>query len=211
MKKLYTYSLFPLLLCLSACVTTDIQYTPPAEYPKANIEKIINKPKSTVWKTLLKNLSQDFFVINTIEKESGIISLSYSGTAEKYVDCGVINSYVKNLAGERRYIFNVATPYQKYELEPLLIMERSSNLSERINILVQEEAKGKTKVSVNVRYVLLIKASGQKLFAGSNWEPRNVSFSNTYSFNSNGKETKNNGSTCVANGILENEILNLAK
>ena len=54
----------------------------------------VNKSKEEVWKELIPQIGKNFFVINNLDKESGIINISYSGDPERYIDCGEIYSYL---------------------------------------------------------------------------------------------------------------------
>lgn len=211
MKKILLLSL--LGIGLSGCVTTEFNYVPPSDYPKINTIKTFDKNKKEVWTSLVEALSNNFFVINNIDQESGFINISYSGKADDYVDCGVISSYVKNLRGERYYEFYVATPNSIYEKTPTHKVKHSSNLSGRINLFVSEDG-GKTTVSINVKYIVTIDSVSEILkfnYYTNNLIPHYSTETNVYSFNSNGKDMKNDGSMCLATGLLEKEILNFIK
>ena len=69
-----------------------LQYFPPQTNPTLNNEVTINKSKEDVWKYLIPMLGKQFYVINNLDKNSGIINVSYGGDPEKYVDCGRIYS-----------------------------------------------------------------------------------------------------------------------
>ncbi|UUZ73433.1 hypothetical protein LP415_09480 [Polaromonas sp. P1(28)-8] len=72
--------------------------------PGSNV-KILNRPREAVWTAAVPELGKRFFVINNLDKASGLINISYSGDPEKYIDCGRITSFVKNAKGERTYEF----------------------------------------------------------------------------------------------------------
>jgi hypothetical protein len=78
--------------------------------------KLIQKPRDAVWAASVPALSKQFFVINNLDKSSGLINISYSGDPEKYIDCGRITSFVKNAQGERTYDFAGAKAQQNYEI-----------------------------------------------------------------------------------------------
>ena len=80
-----------------------LDYVRPIVQPGASSNsKVIDKPRDAVWNASVPALGRQFFVINNLDKSSGLINVSYSGDPEKYVDCGQVSSYVKNLQGEAR-------------------------------------------------------------------------------------------------------------
>jgi len=96
--------IFLVIMPMAGC-SSKFKYTPPTTQPVLNNSIVVNKSKDEVWKEIVPALGGAFFVINNLDKESGLINISYRGAPEKYVDCGHIHSYVKNLAGERTYDF----------------------------------------------------------------------------------------------------------
>jgi len=88
MKKL-------VLASLSLCVLAfgcagRLEYRPPNSIAPQQNSVEINKSKDAVWKIIVPAIGKNFFVINNLDKESGIINISYSGDPERYVDCGYI-------------------------------------------------------------------------------------------------------------------------
>src|SRR5262249_7083662 len=101
-------------LLLSAC-GSSLQYTAPNEIaPQAN-SKTVAKTKDQVWSALVSGLSAQFFVINNIDKESGLINITYSGDPELYIDCGTIASTPRGV-GTKNSIFPGARRFQVYEV-----------------------------------------------------------------------------------------------
>jgi len=89
----------------------DFKYTRPASKPTLSNSVLVKKSKDEVWKEIVPALGRKFFVINNLDRDSGIINISYTGDPERYVDCGRICSYVKNLRGERVYDFPASKGY----------------------------------------------------------------------------------------------------
>ena len=56
----------------------------------------IDLSKDALWAKMIPALGKEFFVINNLDKASGLINISYSGDPERYVDCGIITSQVSN-------------------------------------------------------------------------------------------------------------------
>jgi len=195
-----------LSVLLFAGCAGKIEYIKPAQTYKTNNLLTINKPMSEVWKSTIPSLGGSFFVINNLDKESGFINVSYSGNPEKYIDCGVIDSYVKNARGERRYRFPAASAYKEYESlhngQNLFFHKRKMNLEGRINLIFQELSQSSTLVTVNTKYVVT------KDITISNPQGQSRQLNDSVSFNTNGSAMFSQGeTTCHATGALEREVL----
>jgi len=191
------------------------------DYLRPNIQntqstnfKIIDKPRDVVWSSGVPELGKQFFVINNLDKSSGLINISYSGDPEKYVDCGRIVSYVKNARGERTYDFSGAKANQSYEVmngNGLFRIERKMSVEGRVNLIFEEMNPTQTKVTANTRYVV---QRNQTVISAANNFPQSAS--DTISFNSNGSSsfaanTDGRATECLATGTLEKEILSAIK
>ena len=145
-------------LLLASCAG-KVEYIRPTalSIPGANT-KIIDRPRDAVWNAAVPELGKQFFIINNLDKSSGLINISYSGDPEKYIDCGRITSYVKNARGERTYDFAGATAQQNYEImEPgvgLFLIDRRMALEGRVNLVFQEVNSSQTRVTANTRYLV---------------------------------------------------------
>jgi hypothetical protein len=188
-----------------------LEYIRPIGMPTLNNSVVINKSKDELWKQIVPMLGKQFFVINNLDKDSGIINISYSGDPEKYIDCGRLNSYVKNARGERTYNFPASKAYQEYEVMDmergggLFFVSRKMNLEGRMNIIVEEIDVNRSRVTTNTRYVLT------KTLIVRNVQGYSNTFTDSISFNS-GQEGTFPGSlgiTCQATGRLEEEVLSL--
>ena len=82
--------LVAILLSVAACAG-KIDYVRPTSQlaPAANV-KTIDRPREAVWNTSVPELSKQFFVINNLDKSSGLMNISYTGDPERYIDCGRI-------------------------------------------------------------------------------------------------------------------------
>lgn len=209
MKKIII--LFILSALLSSCAG-KIEYTRPSGKPVLNNSRVFNMETDELWRKLVPELGKQFFVINNLDKSSGIINISYGGDPQKYIDCGYINSYVKNARGERNYYFPASKAFQEYELmqNGLYLVSRKMNLEGRINIIVETISSNKSRVTVNTKYIVTKNIS----VSDNNRRILNTA-TDTISFNS-GQESsfpsaQTQPTTCQANGELENEILSLLK
>lgn len=206
MKKLISF-LF-IIIIVSSCAH-KFQYTQPKMNYNVIKSKTVNMSKDQVWKKIISKLSETFFVINNIDKESGLINISYSGDPQKYVDCGEIYSYIENLRGKRTYQFPASSAHQEYEIweDQLMPVKRNMSLEGRINIVVQEIEPEKTQVSVNSKYIITkefsVYRTDYNTYQGF-WQKS----SETFSFNTGGKGTQSS-IECICNGELEKSILDL--
>lgn len=173
--------------------------------------KLVQKSRDAVWATSVPALSKQFFVINNLDKSSGLINLSYSGDPEKYIDCGRITSYVKNAQGERTYDFAGAKAQQNYEIMipgvGLFFLDRRMSLEGRVNLIFEEVDATTTRVTANTRYVV---TRTQIVRAAAGGFPQTLTEST--SFNSGGSapfpaNQKGVFTECAARGILEQEVL----
>ncbi len=199
-------------LSVVSCLSGKVDYSPPSQYPLKEKSVVIEKPKDVVWKTIMANISNSFFVINNLDKESGFINISYTGPPCNYVDCGWIDSEVNNAKGRRTYSFAGCIEYKQYEVANpqtnfLGVVNRNMKLEGRINILVQEEESSKTRVSTNVRYLVTKSLTVQSLT--NNFRD---SMNDTINFDSNGQATFPGGVTtiCRPNHKLEEDVLKMA-
>jgi hypothetical protein len=170
----------------------------------------VEASKDNVWDSLIPRLGREFYVINNLDKDSGLINVSYSGDPREFVDCGRIRSYVQNARGERTYDFAAASPNETYEImeNGLYFVNRKMSLEGRVNIIVQATAPQKTLVTANTRYVMTKSVQIEGAAGGYK------SLSDTISFNSGGRATfpgAGQSTTCVATGKLERDILKLVK
>lgn len=139
---LLTSSLLAALL--TACATGS--YTPPvASVEMKQHERIVNKPFDETWTSLVDYASRAFFSIDTFEKASGLMTLSF-GSSEpwRYIDCGQFKAQAASKV--------IDMPYVKYVTE-----RRQGKLDGRMNILVKPVGAN-TLVRVNARYIYIVPA-----------------------------------------------------
>lgn len=197
---------------VAGCVKVDYIRPTAQPTPSANV-KLINKPRELVWNASVPELSKRFFVINNLDKSSGLINVSYTGDPEKYIDCGQITLYV----GERTYDFAGAKAQQSYQVIgpglDLISIERKMSLDGRANLIFEEIGPSQTRVTAHARYIV------QRHMTSLN-TTNNISHSRSdnVSFNSGGSSSFPAASSsdsraleCVATGELEREILSAIK
>ena len=136
----YDVSLLAIVF-LSACAGKVDYVRPSAKADASANVKVIDKPREAIWNASVPALSKQFFVINNLDKSSGLINVSYNGDPEKYIDCGRITSFVKNARGERTYDFAGASAQQAYEVmnpQGLFAINRTMTLDGRVNLVFEE-------------------------------------------------------------------------
>lgn len=209
MKNLLIIGLL-ISICGCSIVKGNINYSRPGEYSDTKNEMVYDSGKDVIWKALIPELGKSFFVINNIDKESGLINVSYSGDPEKYVDCGHVDLWVENLSGKRTYSFSGSRGYVEYENANngrIYHLKRKMTLDGRINIIVRDIDKDKTSVMVNTKYIVNLAISA---YDGAG----NYIGKKEHSIGFNTGERKGFSTLrteCVANGNLENSILSLIK
>lgn len=151
-------SITPALLALSlaACANSTVRYDPPDPIPVTTSAEI-NEPFDAVWNKLVRSLSEDFFVINNVEKDSKIINVSFStNTPDRFISCGYFDRTFTNARGKQAYYYSAANS-AKYTAtdnkNDLVTVIRTTNLEGRTNIVVTPSDKGSTSVIVNTKYV----------------------------------------------------------
>lgn len=135
----------------------NFDYIRPTHQDRTSNSVMINLPKDIVWNAAIPKLGSQFFIINNLDKSSGLINLSYSGDPEKYVDCGRIISYVSNLRGGRTYDFQASKAAQRFEVMrygKLFNVDSRMGLEGRVNLIFEELEPNKTRVTANTKYVL---------------------------------------------------------
>lgn len=203
------------LLVLTACAGKVDYVRPTTQIAPGSNVRIIERPRDAVWSASVPELGKQFFVINNIDKASGLMNLSYTGDPERYVDCGRITSYVQNARGERTYDFAGAKAQQSYEImDPgagLFLIDRRMSLEGRVNLIFEEVGPNSTRITANTRYV--VNRTQIRRNAANNFPQTST---DTVSFNSGSgasfpANTSGRAAECVSTGGLEREILSAIK
>jgi hypothetical protein len=188
-----------------ACATGKFTRISPTQPVKVSNIIQVPLPKEQAWSRLISGLAGSFFAINNLDKQSGFVNISYTGDPEQFVDGGELIFTVSNLRGNRKYQFPASRAHAQYEevvSGVLCGIERQLDLDGRVNILVEEIDSTSSKVTVNVRYVLNLKLSGQTV-TGDPVTP----YQETISFNTGHIGSTVGGTDFRATGKLEQAIL----
>lgn len=154
---------------------------------------------------------EEFFSVNAIEKDSGLINLSFSAAdPERYADCGVLDYEVSNARGKRFYRIPIASKnarYERVEGGTLQVVERQISLYGKINVVVASIDPRKSELTVNAKYTISIVSAITGGLDG-NYRPitQNLTASADFDSRNSGKFAD---ATCFLTGLLEKEILDM--
>jgi hypothetical protein len=198
-----TFAILLGFVLLAGCAGR-FEYVRPAHLDAPENSLTVEQSKAEVWAQIIQALDDRFFTIDCLDKDSGTIVLTYVGDPERYIDCGSITSYVKNLGGERTYSFPAAAGATEYELmqwDGLLFITRQMILEGRLNVTIAETDATRTRVSVHARYAVTRTLTVRDTQGGSRIT------SNTILFNSGQEGAFPGTGTCRPTGLLEKEVL----
>jgi hypothetical protein len=177
----------------------------------------IQEPFEAVWDRMVRNLASEFFVINNVEKTSRIMNVSFSADdPSEYVDCGRSTRKFKPAMGsERSFSYGNADKEVSYmgatpEGFGFLVQSRR-NLEGRANIYVAPNSAGGTDISVNIRYIINLNATGYGLDQYGNIASAPQAHpGQTWSFDTTKPsvvDRQQGEIKCASKGILEQKIL----
>ena len=207
MKKIF--SSLVLTILLSSCAVEKEKLTENVgKYIPPNIDDtnfknsvITNKNFDETWTSLIDFVNNSFFKIENLEKNSGLLTLSFgSKEPEKFINCGDFE-YTLFFTGEE-----FKGSYIDYVKSGLLAV-----LEAKMNINIQKIDNESTKISINTNYTFSTQ------HALGYYDPK---LNQTYSFVSGGYQTIDvinpiSGSiptrTCKSTNFAENAILNEIK
>jgi hypothetical protein len=191
------------------CATSRYSYTLPQIEPKpaSDFQKEVNLPFDVAWNKIIGRLSQDLFVINNMDKNSGFINADFSAQQpSQYIDCGLWSGMFKNLSGSATY-FHLGADSRNFTAIDGNVAYNGvvkTSLSGKINILLQKVDDKKSNFSVNVKYVL----SGiQEAIPFGSMYPYVINWNVDFSSSSMGSVNNGGQTRCVSKGVIEKQIL----
>lgn len=197
-----------LVVAEGAAASGKTEYIPPpirsldATSPE-NVRTYNIEPESA-WLATIKYLSTSFFTLDQVLKDSSLVNLSFTvNDPPRYIECGRITSWVKNLRGRRDYSFEAASAHEQYETWPLKAIERTITLAGKINVFLSKETGG-VRVSVTTKYEVQKYVTATAPF---NYEhpPQHLSSTLTFKTGENGRDEY--GTVCQSTFVLERQIL----
>ena len=199
-------------------VQSTAKITDPVLPEKVSNQAVLDEDFDVVWEKLISGLSSEFFVINNVEKASGLITLDFStSTPERFVDCGNVTrtygdeSNTFALAGDSSFKYDETVGVNVARKR----VTRNTDLSGKINVHVAEVPDG-TRVTVNARYIWSVELGGTYEMAGSlasgpTQALQRSNFSKSFNTNSVAGPDADLDFTCGATGELEAMILDLVR
>jgi len=216
------------LIILSGCATpgvSEFKYSTSLSNKVQN-EKTVTKSFDEVWTQLIEGISKSFFVINNVEKVSGIINVSFhSDEPEDYIDCGKSTRTLEWKGNKEVFNYEIAedSTYKLAgknvgELEQfatIATVNRKTSLEGRFNVFVSSKGS-QTTISTNARYVFTTKVSGEWVAYNAYDQVMNREamppevFTTTFNTNVPNKGDENTP-VCNSKGNLEAVILDLIR
>ncbi len=191
----------------------------PAQFPNRIVnEAVVPESFDVCWSRLIAGLSSEFFVINNVEKASGLITLDFASEApERYIDCGQTtrtyadSTFTYAVAGDSQYLVDEKVGVNVARKE----IHRTTSVEGKINVHVSAVPDG-TKIAVNVRYVLTTRVGGRYRIAGSlasgpvqEFAPE--TYTKAFNTNAPSERESQDDVSCGSNGALEQIILDVVR
>jgi hypothetical protein len=214
MRRLLVITLLPLM---TGCISGHIDFAPP---PTPTVENsiVIHAPEAVVWDAVIPEIAKSYFTINNIERDSGLINLSYSGQPELYVDGGTVTSVITGVFAGARYSFggtDSTATFRAFINGQVVDVQRSVILEGKANMILENESPVSCKLTITVHYVLV--AHDQWLetyYSYPNVLTRPMSAASTASFTSKSTgvfQPSGRGHTVSATGKFERDFLDLVR
>lgn len=144
-ERLTLILIFSSLLYIGSGATGT--YIPPSQIAEPKQSITIDTDFNTVWNKTIAYVGDTFFVIDNVEKDSGLINLSFSASdPRQFIDCGKCNITSGKDSGQT---VEEATPQFQFNQ-----CNFTTKLSGKINIIVTKIDDHKTKIKINTRYVV---------------------------------------------------------
>lgn len=208
------FLLILLVITLSSCASHSLNYKEPVKPATFEIQRDYQLSFASVWEKLVEGLAKKNFIIDSVNKDSGLIVASRKvEPPSSFVDCGHWDGNFKNMRVDEKYDFKGADSanYMTKNGDVFVAINRISTLNTKSNIFVKKIDAKKTTVSVSVSYVLnfAIKSSAyvypQGQVYGSDF------LKAEWNSTEQGSLGGNNKTRCYSNFQLEKDILDLVK
>jgi hypothetical protein len=181
---------------------------PPVSVEQRTHVLTVSKSTEDVWRQVLRSPFYDRFRIDGIDREAGVVTVTYGGDPERYVDCGYITSYVQNVRGERTYRFAAATASTDYELmtgTEILSIARQMEMHAQIAVTVTSVGETETQLSATAQYAL------SRTMLVLDTQRRSRTISHIIRFNSDQEGAFPGAVACRPTGMLEMDVLSAFK
>jgi len=203
MRRFFTMLGF---LGLVAACSGRFEYVRPVSIEIPAQARVVTKTMDDVWQQAAAGPIREGFAVTRVDKNAGIITVTYSGDPERYVDCGHITSYVKNVRGERIYRFPAATAATDYELmtgREIVSIARQMSLDAQIAVTANPIGSQAVRVAASARYALARTMHIRDTQGGVRTASHHISFTSDQEGSFPG------GVACRASGQLEADVLSV--
>ena len=219
-RKYWSVSMLLTMLVTGCASTHTADYLSSEMTRKVGNEVLSGMPFDRTWDRLVERLSQDFFVINNIDKQSRLINISFSSNDPgQYIDCGRVARTFKTPSGKKEhYDYAVAGgatykegrgfDYNRMH-DVIAHVTNRTNVEGRINIYIAPKGRTNTKVSVNTRYIFTVQKRGH-IDYGSYSIPITGDLIKV-AFNTNEPSDDATIPVCFSKGVIEEKILSMVK
>lgn len=192
-----------MLILLTGC--TSYVHKKPDEVTITN-EKTLNQPMEKVWSSLFNQLYNDSFTVNSTDKNTGIIVVSFkTDRPVNYIDCGIVKTnyrandkvnheYIYNYADSISYLYNHNGKPYKAEVE--------STLEATITGKVFAEGANNSTVIINVDYKLIRNTNATNETDKTSLPVKQEIFEFTTT-----APYKSDKVSCTSTGAIENNLL----
>jgi hypothetical protein len=149
--------LVPLLA--TSCVVGHFEYTPPPESTEVpEHERVVGVSFDRTWSALISVVSSDFFGIENFEKESGLMTLSFSvSPLSTAIESGHLSHTFNNMFGATLRDTPGTQPSYEGPYVDYLQIYNGAQLTGRANLVVREVPDSEppqTAITVNLRFVV---------------------------------------------------------
>lgn len=198
---------------LSACASHSLKYQPPMDN-QASTSKVANKSFQKTWEQLVEGLAQNNFVIDSVNKDSGLIVASKKlNPPSSFADCGKWAGHFKNARVDEKYNFEGADSanYVSKMGEVFTAVSRTNTLGSTSNIFVKKVEENKTSISVNSQFSLKMDLN-MKSYVYPKGDVYGQDTANVeWTSQDRGRVDKAGQTQCVSKFTLEGSILDLSK
>lgn len=199
MKNIFISFIFSIIFV--GCYSNIFTYVPSNQTALVKTTIDVDKSKDSTWNQLVASLSSNFFVINTMDNKSGFINLSFTADPEKYIDGGEMHyTFIDNQKGNTEHFDFPASRASAVYTTVIGGAPHQINwqldLKGKMNILVSDLSSNRSRVTVNINYILNL---------------RDGDFHQTMSFNSGQYFVSKDSIEFRLNGKLEQQILDIFK
>lgn len=193
----------PLILVLLAGCTSYVHKKP--DEVTINNEKIINQSTDKVWANLFNQLYTDSFTVNSVDKNTGIINVTFkTDRPVNYIDCGIVKTnYRSSDKTNHEYTYNYAdsTEYLHDHNGQAYNAEVKSDMEATITATVSPKNEYSI-ATIDVAYKLIRKTTSTNEIDKTSLPVKEEVFEF-----STMKPYKSEDISCISTGVIEQNLL----